>query len=378
MQIPFGRPIRRLVTRLVGQGPSGVIRPFVWHAHAQHENSRRGLTWPERFTGVVHSEPGEPSVFARPKILTPEGIVHPNSPLVPPATQSGLGPAIPATLFSLSPGAVVGNTCLVYCPKTRVTVEESVKLWDTPISRHPLFYAPRVAPAKHLPGVGLLLGVLGIESFYHFLLECLPKVEMSRPWWHAIDFFFVNGKAGGYVERWLNHAGLPSEKLIWIGDSDHFSCDQLLFTNMLTRHHYVTPPVLRHLHALWPRGERGAATKKIWITRRHAYERHLSWEDALLDQLPGFEIVEMQTLPPDRQLELLRSASVIAGPHGAGLAGMVFAPTDAMVFEFCETQSRGANACFSRLAQVAGIKHQIVMVDFAHRQNLTWLGQHIR
>lgn len=368
---------RRLATRCFGAGPSGVVEPFAWHLRRQHPGRRRSLSHRERFTGIISQAAGESFAFEPFSVLAPDGTVRALSATHPPTASAGIAPGPAATVFSLCPGAVAGSDCVVYCPETRVAVEESIRQWDAPISRHPLFSAPRFPRAETLPGVGLVLGVLSIESFYHFLLECLPKLSLCRPWWDSIDHFIVNGKAGGYAERWLLHAGIPAAKLRWLGDLGHFRCEQLLFTGPLTGHHYVTPTVLRHLHALWPRGEAGsAANRRIWISRRGASARDLRWESSLLAQLPGFETVVLQDLSPAEQISLMRSARVIAGPHGAGLAGMVFAPAGTQVWEFCEVSDPGANTFYSRLAQVAGLRHRAVQIDFQKESDVRWLQPH--
>lgn len=65
---------------------------------------------------------------------------------------------------------------------------------------------------------------------------------------------------------------------------------------------------------------------RLYLSRRNANTRHISNERELIHGLQkrGFQICmpEMMTLP--QQIELFKQADFVVGPHGAGLANILF------------------------------------------------------
>jgi capsular polysaccharide biosynthesis protein len=82
-------------------------------------------------------------------------------------------------------------------------------------------------------------------------------------------------------------------------------------------------------------GRRGAPGRRLYITRADAPVRRLSNEDALLARLRpfGVEKLSLTGLPVREQLRILSEASVVIGPHGAGLTNVIFADADVRVVE---------------------------------------------
>lgn len=78
------------------------------------------------------------------------------------------------------------------------------------------------------------------------------------------------------------------------------------------------------------------ASKRLYVTRRNAGTRRLLNEDALLGRLEsefGFRLVENENHSLLDQLRLYRNATVVMGPHGAGLTNVVFARRPELLVE---------------------------------------------
>lgn len=91
-----------------------------------------------------------------------------------------------------------------------------------------------------------------------------------------------------------------------------------------------------------PSGARAPA--RIYVSRRHAATRRLRNEDALAGALAaelGFEVVDNETLSLREQVRRYRHAEVIAGPHGAGLANLVFARAPRALVECYHSYRQG-------------------------------------
>ena len=75
--------------------------------------------------------------------------------------------------------------------------------------------------------------------------------------------------------------------------------------------------------------------RRLYVSRADAKLRRITNESQLLPTLAqqGFEAVLPGTLPLREQVALFMGAEAIAGPHGAGLANLLFAPSGARVLE---------------------------------------------
>jgi capsular polysaccharide biosynthesis protein len=104
---------------------------------------------------------------------------------------------------------------------------------------------------------------------------------------------------------------------------------------------YVSPPgYMRPWACRWLRNRLGveakpAGKRRLWISRSRARWRRLINEEELLPILKkaGFEPVELERLSFKDQVKTLSQAGVVAGPHGAGMTDLLFAPHGIRVLE---------------------------------------------
>lgn len=97
----------------------------------------------------------------------------------------------------------------------------------------------------------------------------------------------------------------------------------------------------------------GAPYRKLFISRKGARGRRLVNEDEVLAALDSdFERVELESLGVADQIRLFAQAEVIVGPHGAGLANLLFASASARVVELVHEDSPPAT--YWQLARLLG------------------------
>lgn len=348
--------LKKIAHRLLGHGPVSV-RPFdEMYAGAAGSN------------GVLATVAADACTYVRTTALLGQ---QPGSELLPGASLSP-----ERRLFSVADAGLAGGDGVVYCPRRRIAVAETVRLWLQPADTHPLLAAPGFPPARPLRGRTLSLASLGAEGFYHFLIESLPRLELARPWLTSLDHVLAPGRAGGFQEKWLGLAGVPREKIIWLEGLSHYRCEQLLFTGPLSHDSQPTPWLVHAIRRTVGYATATRGTRCLWISRRDAAARHLVWEDALLAHLPQFERIELAGCAPAEQIALLREAAIVAGPHGAGLANLVFCPPGAAVIELHPGRDLPV---FARLTMAAGCRHAWAVVDFEHPpENLATLVDAIR
>ena len=353
--------LKHLAQRLLGQGPVA-IQPF--DDVCTGRNPARSVHQPEKIAGELAQAAADSCYYHPTRALlgqTPSPELFAGLPRYRPA---GLVPSPRRRLLTLSDAAIAGDDAVVYCPHRRMAVAETVRQWTRPAAQHPLLASPKFPPAHPLPGLTLSLGTLDGGGFYHFLLEVLPRLHLARPWLDRIDHFLANGTAGSFQERWLVQAGVPAAKIHWLSGLSHFRCEQILFTNPLCHDTQPTPWLVAAIRDVFGVRQVGlSGSRRIWISRTDADSRHFAWEQELLARLEGFERVELARLAPAAQMRLMTGAAVIAGPHGAGLANLIFCPPSTKVVELLPDASH--RPLYGRLAIASGCLHAWAAVDFA-------------
>lgn len=353
--------LRRQLNRWFGTGPWR-LAPFEEIARGRTDETARGVHQAEALAGIVRREedagflyPSRVALLGQPEL----GEVLPDGPRYRP---TGVTAGEPKVLFTLTDAGVAGRDGIVYCPRQRLAAQETVRRWQGPAQDHPILGAVGFPKPQPLAGVSLSLATLDAEGFYHFLLESLPRVWLARELIASVQHVLVSGEHQRGHEAWLARAGLPPEKIVWLGAHAHYRCEQLLFANRPIRNYQPTPWVRDALRRLLRAPECAAPQRWLWISRVGARVRHIEWEDELLARFPRFEKIAWAERSPEEQMALFAGAAVVAGPHGGGLANLVFASPGVRVAEFFPDDR--IQPLYARIAQVAGGSAAWATTDF--------------
>ena len=370
------QPVRRCANRLFGSGPV-TFAPFAEIAAIDRDYQARGIYGREALSGLVHSEPGD-AVRYRP---TPNLLGQ----TFPPGVTSGVpgyrdDPVVPLrakSLFVLQDAGVMGNQGFIYCRRSRRAVAETALQWQAPARHHPLLGAAGFPKATGLSGVSFSVLTRSGESFFHFIHEALPRLQLLGDFRTRIDHFIVNGPPDSFARVWLERAGVPLARVVWAGPLTHFHCEQLLFTSELNFDHQPTPWNIRASRTTigCPSLEK-PGHRRIWVSRKSGYTRHLQWEDELMRALPDFERHDLGLLAPAEQLALFAEAAVLAGPHGAGLANIAFCPPGTKLIELFGLLPM--TPLYARWAQLAGAQPWWGLIDFERPSALPELVAAVR
>jgi len=98
-----------------------------------------------------------------------------------------------------------------------------------------------------------------------------------------------------------------------------------------------------------------AGTEILYISRGKSPNRPLVNEEQLEDMLRSgwnCRVVHMEDMSLAEQIEIVRQARIVVGPHGAGFTNMLFAPPRTPLIELLPSQYR--DPCYANLARVAG------------------------
>jgi hypothetical protein len=367
--------LRRQLNRIVGSGPWQAA-PFATIAHARLDYAARGVHRAEDPTGCLPGPAAAPVFYGPAHSLLGQAPTWEPLPDGPRYREQGIFFSATPTLYSLADAGIATTDGVVYCPRSRTAVAETLRQWTLPALAHPLLGASGFPPPQPLPGRTLSLLTLSGEGFYHLLLEAIPRLQLAADVLPSIDRILVNGAPGGLHEKWLALAGVPAAKLVFARGLAHFRCEQLLFTGYPMRDQQPSPATIAALRRRLGYAPAARPARRIWISRADAAVRRISWENDFVARLPGFEPVVLSSLGPAAQVALFAECAAVAGPHGAGLSHVAFCPPGAHVFELFPHAHR--QPVYHRLASLAGAHYHWANVDFELPSQLDALAAAIR
>lgn len=227
------------------------------------------------------------------------------------------------------------------------------------VDERSIFVSAPVAGAIRQIERGIFLGGQGAFNYYHWLIEILSRMAsvddapeyddwpllvdssaLAIPQ-HAELLQKINRSGREiiallpYLPYSVQHLCVPSH-LAWL------PCHYRPGQQMQLRDQFLTPTAVDYLRRqLLPAsssvGVYGKGRKRLFIARRAtAGYRHLLNEaelEALFIEF-GFEPIRPERLSLQQQIELFSQAEVIAGPTGAGMTNILFAPDHAKIICF--------------------------------------------
>lgn len=214
-----------------------------------------------------------------------------------------------------------------------------------------------VAASGRLHGQSILLG--GVPNYYHWLMEYLPKIGVLESLMPAVLETSANWLINENVAPWqvecLSLLGVQPDFLKPVRSGVTTRCDRLVVPSMMSAGDAVT--FLRRRFDIERRTIDG---RMIYVSRldadtarRRVYQEELL---AIALQQAGFEILVPSEMSFEDQLNAFASASVIVGPHGAGMTNLLFAQKDCVVVEIVNTHNQNYRF-FSDIADAIGFKY---------------------
>jgi hypothetical protein len=218
-------------------------------------------------------------------------------------------------------------------------IEEFSTYWGTTSWReHPIFLHPFPPPPLEVDGRLCVLASRGDHSYYHFLLDVLPRlgvlgaVEGPEPsrWYVPLQ--------RGFQRQILELAGLLPEMEIVDSDLEpHVRAERLLVPGLPDTELRTPPWTVSYIREqLRPAALERVPGRRIYVTRgSKRHNRIVRNEGQVVELLAGrgFTVVDPGTMPVAEQIRTFAEAEWIVAPHGAALANLVFASPGASVIE---------------------------------------------
>lgn len=273
-------------------------------------------------------------------------------PEFPDFNRSGVPPQ-PVYLARLQGARVFGPSVAV-CSSRNLLIREVSIEWRPRSVPWPMRRL-RFPPAKELPGRNVLLASTGGETYYHFLLEVLPRLDLIDRAGIRLspqDRWIVNDLRPAFVRELLARTGIPLDRCVETHRCRHLHCEELLVPSLpgqIGSPHRAIGDFYERLFPGDPRAGKGKGPG-LFLERGGAAQRKLRLADAVSQILVscGIEKVDLGRMSVALQAEKVRRASFVIAPHGAALANLVFCQAATPVLELFAPGY--INQCYRMLA----------------------------
>ena len=214
-------------------------------------------------------------------------------------------------------------------------------------------YDHRIASHFHNPCVNLVDHWSGI-NYWHWITTSLARLYMVQKinGFHCRNYFYiVNSLKNGFVRDSLARFGISPEQCIETPEGTGTLCDNLILPSKL---YDVDNDAIRYLREFL-RQPTSNSKRKIYISRDAT--RKILNESQVMEVLSkrGFEKVRCESISFSDQVSLFSDASVIVGPHGAGMTNILFAQDNAKVMEIRNRTYHGP--CYYQLCDKLGFDY---------------------
>jgi capsular polysaccharide biosynthesis protein/Tfp pilus assembly protein PilF len=176
-----------------------------------------------------------------------------------------------------------------------------------------------------------LLG--GSRNYYHWMVDYFPRLSVLDA--ASCLPLLVNADLSGFQRECLAHVGIAEERLLPVPMPSIIDCTDLVAPLAASDRQRLQPSAAGWLRDAFLAPSTGSFGKRIYVSRRDASLRRLVNEDELVAELGklDFELIIPGQMTVECQARTFSQATVIVGPHGSGLANMIFAPSHASVIE---------------------------------------------
>lgn len=283
--------------------------------------------------------------------------------IAPDSTQDHYWSASPRVL-EITAALVVGAVGIVAARD--FVVQET--MWHTEPRRHRytreentvVFRTPTLE-TLHGTTVSILTGAA--ESYWHSLVDAaLRLILIDDDMWTRIDRLLVPS-TGVRQNDLVELFQVPDRvEVRSVFPDESFRAETLILPSslhgMFDFHASLTSAFFDRLLAHAAVSPQTPA-RRLFVDRRGSPLRRLVDEDRLVNALPTFQPVQLETLPSREQARLFADADIIVAPHGAGLTNIGFARPGTIVIELMMDTYR--NWCFRRLAAARGLTYFCVL-----------------
>lgn len=255
--------------------------------------------------------------------------------------------------------AVYGPTIAVVDNQRRLLSDVSVE-WGQPSELNWTMRSVWMPPARFLKGRTLILASTGGESYYHWMMDVLPRVGLAEKngfELESFDHFVVNEIIKPFQRETLQALGIPLEKCRVFGKRKNaYLCEEAVLPSLPGPMGVPSAESVKFLRSSFPADpEKGV--ELLFVGRGNEGHRLLLEAKKIWTGLQrlGFTQIEPEKMSVAEQARAFRSARVVVGAHGAALANLAFCRPGTQVIELFSPLY--VNPCYRSLCLAAGLLH---------------------
>jgi len=217
------------------------------------------------------------------------------------------------------------------------------------------------------------MAVANADNWFHFAFEDLPGILDAtsaglRP------TLLMAGYELASIREFLGAFDLPVKRF---PRGSTVQCRNFFFRTHEAEPEFVRTSVAQAVRTFGlavypatasPAHQESLAPERVYISRSRSRRRSMLRERELERELQalGFAILFFEDLTMEQHIAQMRNASVVVGPHGAGLTHILWAAKDCRVVEIVPSWPPGTNHCYVSLAHALGFVHRQIPCNPSH------------
>jgi capsular polysaccharide biosynthesis protein len=273
---------------------------------------------------------------------------------------------LPFGLHVLSGVRLCGNPGYFFSKSGRALLEQNAGfLRKKKFLRHRIEQAAAPGQPVHIFPQALSLLSSCHHYFWHWVMDCLPKVFLAEECGFQGTYIIPPLQHGAFILESMRFLGIPDSRM-------HVSQGELLFAEELFIPSYFCGYNAHHNGAFirayrdWifsfiqqdkTQASSHFTSENILIGRRpNAAFRQLLNQDAIEQALLpfGFHTIYFEDYPFLEQIRLAQNTRILFGTHGSGLTQALFMPEGSLVLEFFPKGRVQSCDCYETLCSIFG------------------------
>lgn len=214
-----------------------------------------------------------------------------------------------------------------------------------------------------LCGTVALLGNRNANNYYHWMNDVLPRLavlENSGYPLDSIDHFVLGELQHEFQIESLRALNIDTDRLHFYESNNYVCASNVLLAtygaNSLGKSQGRWNP--EFLNQVFAPARKAAPSLRLYVSRGRTGARGIVNEAELIDflSLSGFQVVIAENMTIRQQASLFSIASVVLGPHGAGLSNIAFCQPGTRVIELFSSHIA---PCFWSISEVMELEHYV-------------------
>ena len=227
----------------------------------------------------------------------------------------------------------------------------------------------------------LAQGASGYSNYCHWFLDIIPRIKLfTIVNKKNIDYIYLN-KPNNFQRESLKVLGLNKIKFIDSKKFNHVFSKKLFICShpnykhgtIVNAHSKIPVWIIKYIKNTFVHLCRKKYKRKIkiFIDRSDSKYNHckLINNRSIINYLKrrGFEIIKLSDLKLKEQIEKFFNAKIIIGPHGAGLANLIFCKKLTKVIEI--RPANHPNKVYERISKINNLSYKLISLDYIKDNN---------